>query len=75
MTGARLRLEMMMPRQEIALVRLTEVGMVVLVVVGVYTQLRLGSGHTTARLAASGCWLGCFISPSLTLNTAQYCVI
>ena len=30
------------------------------------------AGHTTARLAASGCWQGCFISHSLTLNTAQY---
>ena len=29
------------------------------------------AGHTTARLAASGCWQGCFISQPHT----QYCAI
>ena len=67
MTGARLRLETMMPRHEIALVRLTEVGMVV--VVGVYIQLRLVTQLLGWRPQDAG---RAALSPSLTLNTAQY---
>ena len=56
-----------MPRQEIALVRLTEVGMVV--VVGVYIQLRLVTQLLGWRPQDAG---RAALSPSLTLNTAQY---
>ena len=57
----------MIPRQEIALVRLTEVGMVV--VVGVYIQLRLVTQLLGWRPQDAG---RAALSPSLTLNTAQY---